>query len=69
MADLLYLRHLTVNHAIVIERDDEDEDDTWIAEGRHRLTAIFETGTRYTVTVRTDFIASETDTSEHLGTE
>jgi 3-oxoacyl-[acyl-carrier protein] reductase len=35
------------------------EDGTWIAEGRHRFTAMFETGTRYTVAVRTDLIEPE----------
>ncbi|MGP4016687.1 hypothetical protein [Saccharopolyspora sp. 5N708] len=55
-----------VNHAIVSERDDEDG--TWITEGRHRLTAMFETGTRCTGAVRT---ASSTPTPapEQLGAE
>ncbi|MGN9846368.1 hypothetical protein ACTMTI_50470 [Nonomuraea sp. H19] len=37
--------------------------------GRHRLTAMFETGTRYTVAVRTDPIDPDIGSSEHLGAE
>lgn len=47
-----------VESAIVIEHD-EDEG-AWISEGRHRLSAMFDTGVPFAVTVKNSLIDPET---------